>query len=409
LKNLSLTYCTNVHPLGNFDSWKQIIRTFGGLIRSEMAWEELPMGLWFPAALVEELEKDWSGSVFQIKNLLEQNRLSAFTCNAFPFGNFHEKVVKTKVYQPDWTTPERLNYTLACTRLLAALLPAGEQGSISTLPLGWRIGWHAEQTQIAARNLLAFVQGARDLADKEGKIIQLGLEPEPGCVLETTDQVLAFWQDMLRPEAKLAGISDDTLNTFLGLCYDTCHQAVQFETPSEVLQRLKGNGIPIAKMQLSSALEFKADPSRQSESLRLQFVEERFLHQTRIATPTGILHFDDLPQALNAATGEQQDLWSYPWRVHFHVPIDAADMLDSTWVGTTRGDMLSAYHYAVKNNLCQHFEIETYTWSVLPEAHRPKDDAELARSLARELLFVSTNLVEPALINGIALGENKHV
>jgi sugar phosphate isomerase/epimerase len=399
LKNLGLTYCTNVHPLGEWAAWSDLIGRFGSAIRSELGWKSLPMGLWFPASLIEEMNRDPEGSRERMKALLGDKRLSAFTCNAFPYGNFHDKVVKTKVYHPDWTTPERLAYTVACARLLATLMPAGGEGSVSTLPLGWRIGWSEEQSRKCAENLCGFLREARAIADVESRIIRLGIEPEPGCALETLDQVLSFWARHLRPAAQRAGISPADLENHLGLCYDTCHQAIQFEDPVDVLDRLKVNGIRVVKMQLSSGLVFKADPERKSLELRRQFVEERFLHQTRVLTPAGLIGFDDLPEALTAdrgaiggipSAGSAQgiDLWAHDWRVHFHLPIDSRHLLASEAVSTTRDDMLKAYHYAVAHDLCRHFEVETYTWSVLPEAHRPKDDGDLAKCIARELRFI---------------------
>jgi hypothetical protein len=385
LKNLGLTYCTNVHALGDWASWQDIIGRFGPAIRSDLGWPNLSMGLWFPAALIAELNLDPEGSRQRIRELLAGKNLSAFTCNAFPFGNFHDKVVKTKVYHPDWTSRERLDYTVACARILSALVPSGGEGSVSTLPLGWRIGWSEGHSRLAARNLCAYAIAARESADKEGRFIRLGIEPEPGCVLETIDQVVTFWDKHLRPAAREAGIPGSELDLFVGLCYDTCHQAVQFEDAVESLARLGANGIRIAKMQLSSALEFKADPARLTAALRENFVEERFLHQTRIKTPDGIISYDDLPQALEAP----EELWAHPWRVHFHLPIDAVDLLGSGSIVTTRDEMLKAYAYALAHDLCRHFEVETYTWNVLPEAHRPKDDADLARSIAREIRFIS--------------------
>jgi sugar phosphate isomerase/epimerase len=398
LKNLGLTYCTNVHPLGEWAAWSDLIGRFGPAIRADLGWNALPMGLWFPASLIAEMNRDPEASRERLKALLRDHRLSAFTCNAFPYGNFHDKVVKTKVYHPDWTTPERLAYTVACARLLASLAPEGaeagkgSEGSVSTLPLGWRIGWSEDHSRRAADNLCAFVGEARAIAEVQGRVIRLGLEPEPGCALETIDQVLVFWDRHLRPAAARAGIAPADLADHLGLCYDTCHQAIQFEDPVEVLDKLHAAGIAIVKMQLSSGLVFRPDPERKSLALRRQFVEDRFLHQTRVNTPAGIVSFDDLPQALAAEPAVDQagkvDLWAHPWRVHFHLPIDSDRLLDSEAIATTRDDMLKAYHHAVARGLCRHFEIETYTWSVLPEAHRPKDDADLARSLAREIRFI---------------------
>jgi hypothetical protein len=250
----------------------------------------------------------------------------------------------------------------------------------------------------------------------EGRIIRLGLEPEPGCALETIAQVRAYWDRVLRPEAERAGVSHEDLARYLGICYDTCHQAVQFEDPAAALESLASDGIPIVKMQLSSALEFKPDPERATLESRRRFVEPRFLHQVRISTPAGVAVFDDLPDALadgaqpreilgGAAAGDLGDfagldLWDYPWRVHFHLPIDSDRMLDADAIGTTREDMLTAYHHAAARRLCRHFEVETYTWSVLPEAHRPADDAALAASLARELRFIEDQTPPGYALNG---------
>ena len=412
LKNLCLTYCTNVHPLGEWASWSDLIGRFGPAVRQELGWPGMPLGLWFPSTLIEEMTREPRAARERLQELLSTQGLSAFTCNAFPYGNFHEPVVKTKVYHPDWTRPERLAYTVACARLLAALLPAGAEGSVSTLPLGWRAGWTAERSRRAAENLCAFVREARGLEEVDGSTVRLGLEPEPGCALETTVQVRAYWNEYLRPEAKRAGVREGDLARFLGVCYDTCHQAVQFEDPTEVLESLSAEGIPIVKMQLSSALEFKPDPDRATLELRRRFVEPRFLHQVRIRTPGGVAVFDDLPQALaegavptetpggGAGDFSGIDLWAYPWRVHFHLPIDSDRMLDAESIGTTREDMLTAYYYALIRKSCRHFEVETYTWSVLPEAHRPADDAALAASLAREVKFIEDRTPAGYTLNG---------
>jgi sugar phosphate isomerase/epimerase len=394
LKKLGLTYCTNVHPLGDWATWSDIVGRFGPAIRAELGalglpgWGNQPMGLWFPASLVAEMDRDPQNARQRLISLFSEHNLSAFTCNGFPYGNFHDKVVKTKVYHPDWTRPERLAYTVACARLLSLLVPVGGEGSLSTLPLGWRMGWNEAHSRESAENICAYVREARSLREMEGRTIRLGLEPEPGCVLETIDQVLAFWDAFLRPAARNAGVSDQDLLDFCGLCYDTCHQAVQFEEAVEALDRLAAHGIPIVKMQLSSALEFTADARRESLGLRRQFVEERFLHQTRVRTAEGIIGFDDLPEALAA---DRNGLWAQPWRVHFHLPIDSQSLLGANAITTTRDEMLKAYRHALQRGLCRHFEVETYTWSVLPLAHRPKDDAELARSIARELAFIQSH------------------
>lgn len=396
--SIQLTYCTNVHALGDWRAWRETMSFFGPAVRERLGWDALPMGMWFPAALTAELDKTPETSRERIRDLLAEKGLSTFTFNAFPYGNFHDKVVKTKVYVPDWTDARRLEYTVTCALLLAFLLPPGATGSVSTLPLGWRIGWDDAKSRAAAARLIEFARAAAGIADGEGKTIRLALEPEPGCALETSSQVIDFWDRFLRPAAAAAGLPGDHLDRFIGVCYDTCHQAVQFEEPEAVLDAWAAHGIGVAKMQLSSALELLPDPARGSEALRREFTEERFLHQTRVQTPGRIVAFDDLPEALAAAgtpastsQGAGADLYAHPWRVHFHVPIDAAVLFDAR-AATTRGDMLRAFRHAVAKDYCRHFEVETYTWSVLPPALRPASPEDLADSIAREIRFAASQL-----------------
>ncbi len=376
-----LTYCTNVHPLQDEHVWREKIGFFGSKLAEITGIKPFPLGLWLNDEVVSVLGE----APGELRDQLEAWGATTFTLNAFPYMNFHQPVVKHAVYRPDWTDPARLEYTKRCATLLAALLPEEETfGSISTLPLGWRVDWTPDHTAKSAAAFCALAIFLAELKARTGKHIALAIEPEPGCVLERTPQVIAFWNDVLRPAAAEAGAAE-ALEEHIGVCYDTCHQAVQFEDAEASLAALAEAGIRIHKMQLSSAPEFPAESPGQpgARTLREQFVEPKFLHQTRVQTPDGVWDLDDLPQALNAGPG----LLAHPWRVHYHVPVHADTLLDGA-IRTTRDEMLKAMRYALKHDLCRHFEVETYTWSVLPEAHRPKDDAGLAEAIAKEMDFV---------------------
>jgi sugar phosphate isomerase/epimerase len=373
-----LTYCTNVHPLQNEAVWREKIGFFGPKMAEITGIKPFPMGLWFNDAVLKGVEDDPRG----VRAALEGWDATVFTLNAFPFMDFHQPVVKRAVYLPDWTDPARLDYTKRCAALLATLLPEGEDfGSISTLPLGWRVDWTEQHSTKAAEALSALALYLADLKERTGKHIALAIEPEPGCVLERTSQVISFWNDVLRPVASCDAML--AVEEHIGLCYDTCHQAVQFEDAEEALAALAKAEIRIHKMQLSSAPEFPADLTQSTRDLRERFVEPKFLHQTRVKTDEGVWDLDDLPQALNAGPG----LFAYDWRVHYHVPVHAETLFDGA-VRTTRGEMLKALRYALTHNLCRHFEVETYTWSVLPEEHRPVGDEGLAEAIAREIEFI---------------------
>lgn len=374
-----LTYCGNVHPLHDAARWDETVARFAARMGELTGKTPFPMGLWFHEGVLAAYAPLAAGA---LRGRLQGYGATTFTLNAFPQGDFHQPVVKLAVYRPDWTDPARAAYVRGCATLLADLLPDGEDyGSVSTLPLGWREGWTPEHDAAAARHLVETACFLAGLKARTGKHVALALEPEPGCVLERTPQVLAYWNDVLRPAARAAGASAvQAVEEHLGVCYDTCHQAVQFEDAVEALGALAGAGIAVRKMQLSNALEFPADPGDALLAVRERFVEPKYLHQVRVKTPDGIFEIDDLPAALAAGPG----LRAHPWRVHYHVPVHAETLFDGA-VRTTRPEMLKALRHALDRGLCRHFEVETYTWSVLPEEHRPQDDESLARALAKEL------------------------
>ena len=129
-------YCTNVHAgrdlpavLDNLANHCDPIRRLVDSNRS------LCIGLWFSEiSAAQALQPE---PLAQLKARLSELQLVPFTLNGFPQGDFHSQVVKHRVYQPTWWQRERLDYTLNLIELLDQLLPIGEVGSISTLPIAW--------------------------------------------------------------------------------------------------------------------------------------------------------------------------------------------------------------------------------------------------------------------------------
>ena len=71
-----------------------------------------------------------------------------------------------------------------------------------------------------------------------GKTIVLSLEPEPLTTLETCAEAVAFFEQHVfggaaRQTVEDTGVSrnvaEQIVRRHLGLCFDTCHQAVEFE------------------------------------------------------------------------------------------------------------------------------------------------------------------------------------
>ncbi|MFH8701232.1 metabolite traffic protein EboE [Streptomyces chartreusis] len=349
-----LGYCSNVHQAEDLDGVIAQLADHAEPVRERLGAGRLGIGLWLARGVVGELADD-AGALGRLKRELRARGLETVTLNAFPYAGFHREVVKKVVYLPDWADEARLKYTLDCARVLAALLPDDvRQGSVSTLPLAWRTPWPRDRAEEARRALDRLTTGLAALESWTGRRIRVGFEPEPGCVVETTTQAVR----------ELGGLDPDRL----GVCLDACHLAVQFEDPAAALHRLAEAGLPVVKLQASCAVEAArpADPDARAALHRL--AEPRFLHQTRTTADGDVLGVDDLPDAL---AGGLPDTGG-PWRVHFHAPLHTrpepplrttSAQLDQVLAGLLGGPSAD----------CAHIEVETYTWSVLPEppAHLP--------------------------------------
>src|SRR5690606_20778507 len=123
-------------------------------------------------------------------------------------------------------------HTLAAARVLAGLLPDDvAQGSISSLPLGWHAPWLADRQHAAEDHLAELAEGLAALAGETGRTVRVGLEPEPGCVIETTAEAVA----------RLGAVDRD----WVGVCLDLCHLAVGFESAEDALASLDQAGLRV--------------------------------------------------------------------------------------------------------------------------------------------------------------------
>ncbi|MEV8560630.1 metabolite traffic protein EboE [Streptomyces sp. NPDC051917] len=367
-----LAYCTNVHPAEDFDGVLAQLARHAEPVRERLGVPVLGLGLWLARDAAAALAAD-GGAVGRLRRELTARGLEVVTLNGFPYRGFHDPVVKHAVYRPDWTTPDRLHYTLDLARVLAALLPDdAAYGSVSTVPLGWRTPWTARQAEEAARTLDTLAGGLAALAAGTGRTIKVGLEPEPGCVVETSAEAARH----------LARVDTDRI----GICLDACHLAVGFEEPTAALARLDAAGLTVVKTQASCALQAD-DPSDPATRAALAaFTEPRFLHQVREqGTPPRAV--DDLDAALAGELPGRD-----PWRVHFHVPLHADPEPPLT---TTRPELEATLAALLGADTARtaHVEAETYTWGVLPEAARPQGPEALADGIAAELAFTRDHLI----------------
>ena len=383
LPRLPPCYCTNVHPGRTVDEVLAGLDGFAVPVRERLGGP-LAVGLWFAKPVVRELRIDPAGPA-RLGEELARRDLGCYTLNAFPYGDFHADAVKAAVYRPTWAKASRLDYTADCATVLAALLPEGGEGSISTLPLGSALTGElpADFEGRCVQNLIALAIRLDRLHGETGRTIRLAIEPEPFCEIETVPEAVAFF-DRLRDRADAAGCGD-AVREHVGLCYDVCHQAVEFEDHAANFAALEAAGVRVNKVQLSCAVELPDPADAAARSALAAYVEPRYLHQTfagrresdgwTVAGKTADLTADlcENPPAEFAAADV--------WRTHFHVPISETAL--GGGLRTTRDDLTFALGAIAALSYAPHLEVETYTWPVLPgEAH---DRGHIVDGIAAEL------------------------
>ena len=389
-----LTYCTNIH---RGEIWPEVLASLERHLPAVKARfsPDRPFGVGLRlSAIAAEALRD-QAAFAQLRDLLDAHDLYVFTINGFPYGPFHGVRVKEEVYQPDWQHEERLSYTNLLADLLADLLPdeAGLEGSVSTVPGTFKpLSEPPGAVERIAENLVRHVAHLVRLRSRTGRTIALALEPEPYCFLETIEETVRFFERHLFADAAISrlaslgglsrGDAEAALRRHLGVCYDVCHAAVEYEDPKGGLEQLRAAGIGVPKLQLSAALRIAEVDAAKAERLH-QFDEPVYLHQVVERRSGRLTRYLDLPQAFAAldASVDRRE-----WRIHFHVPI----FLDEIEHFSTTQDFLReilAIHREAP--VSAHLEVETYTWDVLPERDRQDD---VATAIGRELAWVRERL-----------------
>jgi len=387
-QTVHVAYCTNVHPGEDVETIVGQLDRFALPVRRHLGSDVLGLGLWLSAPVAHTLAED-PAATDRLRSELDARGLEVVTLNGFPYRGFQDEVVKHRVYHPDWTEPSRLTYTVHLTEVLARLLPDdAARGSISTLPLAWRHPWAGDRQALAAEQFDRLADHLHALRERTGRQIRVGVEPEPGCVIETTTELVE----------RMSGWDTDVL----GVCLDLCHLAVGFEDAAVAVPRLAAAGRQVVKAQVSAGLHVEHPADEGGRTALAAFDEDRFLHQVRALGEGGegrpLRARDDLGEALGGYRpldptpgGVEQ-----PWRVHFHVPLGHAP---EPPLASTTDDLRASLGVLVggESALTDHLEVETYTWSVVPETHRPTTDDHLARSIAGELAWLRDTLIDLGL------------
>jgi sugar phosphate isomerase/epimerase len=392
-----LTYCTNIHP---GESWAEVranLERHVARVKAAVApTRPFGVGLRLSAAAAATLSRPAELEAFRA--FLHDQGFYVFTINGFPYGPFHGTRVKEEVYLPDWLDDERLAYSDRLAELLAALLPAdpGLEGTVSTVPGAFkgRVRGAPDEERMADL-MIRHAAGLHRLRERTGRTVSLALEPEPCCHMETLDETVRFFERHLFAApavaafGRLAGLgrgeSEAALRRHLGVCFDACHMAVEFEDAAAALAGLARAGIRIGKVQVSAGLRVRMDPGDRVlvEALR-PFAEGVYLHQVVERLDGRLTRYLDLPEALEAALRDGGG--AREWRIHFHVPLFREELGP---FASTQDYLRGVLRLLRREAYSPHLEVETYTWDVLPEAYRKED---IAVAVARELHWVLEQL-----------------
>ena len=147
------------------------------------------LGLWLSASSARQLlcrtrRRGWC-------DWLAESGLVPFTFNGFPYGDFHQRVVKHQVYHPTWFHPDRLLYTLDLIDIQHGLLPAarGEH-----LHASHRLGNASPSDGELSRRRRRFARSPPGWpgGGGTGRFMCLCLEPGPGCVRQRSGDLVRF-------------------------------------------------------------------------------------------------------------------------------------------------------------------------------------------------------------------------
>lgn len=399
VNNAHLTYCTNIHPGESWTEHFAAIQKYFPEVKRNCS-PEMAMGIGLRLSHPASIELGKEENLKEFKNWLRDVDAYVFTMNGFPYGNFHHDKVKDKVHAPDWTTKERLDYTIKLFDLLVVLLPEKMDGGISTSPLSYRYWWNEgsareEAIKKATVNIINVLEHLVVLKKNSNKILHLDIEPEPDGMLETGTEFIEWYEKYLLPEGikklvnsfKISSAeAEERVRDHIRLCYDVCHFAIGYEDHSEVISTLEKKGIKVGKVQISAALKAdlpEAGKRGELERAFSEFNESTYLHQVVARKKNGsLIRYRDLPDAL----ADLKNTDAVEWRSHFHVPV----FLDNFGrLFSTRNDISELVNIFKKKQFTNHLEVETYTWEVLPiELKLPMEE-----SISRELNWVKEELI----------------
>lgn len=369
-----ISYCTNIFQAETWEEIRKSVQTFMPKVRKELRLldssfdkEFIGLGLRLSAQAAYELVTQ-KGEIEKFKDWLDSEAFCVETMNGFPYGRFTGDVVKEKVFLPDWTSDERLDYTRNLFEILVQISDSSTL-SVSTLPGSHRFFYPDKEAMFSRLEAMAIELDK--LSQKHGRLCRLGLEPEPFGYFDESNGVIQFF-DELREFSK----HPELVQKYLGITYDTCHAAVMRENIEDGLNALSDNGIPLVKVQLTNALVYHQQVDSALSELE-PFLDKVYFHQASIYRKDELQMVHDVETLFPAILKEKPT--QAEWRLHYHIPLYAKP----EWPFADTSEYISTTCRMLKQNpeWMPHLEVETYTWSVLPTHLRKSIEIQIAREL----------------------------
>src|SRR5688572_19311874 len=135
-----LTYCTNIHAGESWADHFAALKANIPDVKKKLSPDK-PFGIGLRLSHLASLDLGKKEALAEFKTWLNASQCYVFVINGFPYGGFHHTKVKDKVHAPDWTTQDRVLYTIQLFKILSAILPEGMSGGVSTAPLSYKY-WH---------------------------------------------------------------------------------------------------------------------------------------------------------------------------------------------------------------------------------------------------------------------------
>jgi hypothetical protein len=402
-KKAFLSYSTNVHPAESVDELTASLRQHVAPISrkafgTDTAAVNLRLGMCQADELLSHaplpstsflsddiLKAPPSPVCAQFLAAMDELKLDVVSINAFPIRDFHAPRVKEQVYSPPWTDGGRALYSLKIAKVMTHFMarPGIDRKVASiSVPSGVFKGLYPDSEEVWTQCAHFMTECVRELYRLErltGRTVQLGLEPEPFTTGETVPQFIEYYKTIIADARQKFSVqlgvsraqAEELLRRFVTINLDLCHQAVEYEDPTEDLKLLRAAGIPLSGLHISAALKL-SDPAQNDAGVaQLKALDEpRYLHQVigKLKTPDSSgesrVWFSDLPELWNPKRMKNRKLEDFSeLRCHFHVPLFAD--FSGSGLNTTRDSVGPAVRFALKEGLTDNFVCETYTWNVL--------------------------------------------